>query len=55
MRHRRIAWWLFDRTPTRFQDWVESWARTLIVRRNRMFLPDDDEEQDDDFWIPDAR
>jgi hypothetical protein len=28
-----VVWWLFDRTPKRFQDWVESWARTLIVRR----------------------
>jgi hypothetical protein len=30
----RRVWWLFDRTPERFQDWAEAWARTLIVHRS---------------------
>jgi hypothetical protein len=30
---RELVWWLFDHAPKRVQDWAESWARTLIVRR----------------------
>jgi hypothetical protein len=33
-RHQRLVWWCFDRFPVRIQDWAESWARTLIVRRS---------------------
>jgi hypothetical protein len=33
----RVVWWLFDHAPNRVQDWAESWARTLIVRRRPDF------------------
>jgi hypothetical protein len=33
----RAIWWCFDRTPKRFQDWAEAWARTLIARRSTQY------------------